>query len=68
MFNHIVFVTNRVLLLAKREGIGKESLTKMGKYVWRLIQVIQAYNSKRRDVTLEEIVGIVADFKDVFVG
>lgn len=68
MFNHIVLVTNKVLLLAKREGVGKESLTKMGKYVWRLIRVIQAYNHKRRDVTLEEIVGIVTDFKDVFVG
>lgn len=68
MFNHVIYVTNQVLLLAKREGVGKESLTRMGKYIWRLIRVIQAYNAKRRDVTLEEIVGIVTDFKAVFVG
>ena len=68
MFNHVIYVTNQVLLLAKRDGIGEESLTKMGKYIWRLINVIQAYNSKKRDVTLEELANIVLDFKDVFLG
>ena len=68
MFNHVIYVTNQVLLLAKREGVGSESLTKMGKYVWRLIRVLQAYNAKRRDVTLEELASIALDFKAVFVG
>jgi len=68
MFNHVIYVTNRVLLLAKREGVGKESLVKMGKYIWRLLRVMQAYNAKRRDVTLEEIICIVSEFKEVFVG
>ena len=67
MFNHIVYVTNQILLLAKREGIGKNSLTKMGKYIWRLMRVMQAYNAKKRDVTLEEIADIVLDFKSVFI-
>ena len=68
MFNHVIYVTNQILLLAKREGIGKESLTEMGKYAWRLIRVIQAYNSKRRDATLEEFVSITLDFKSAFLG
>jgi len=68
MFNHVIYVTNRVLLLAKREGIGKESLIKMGKYVWRLIRVMQAYNTKRKNATLEEIANIISEFKAVFVG
>lgn len=68
MFNHVVYVANRVLLLAKREGIEKDSLVKMGKYIWRLINVLQAYNSKKRDVTLEEIASIAMDFKSVFTG
>jgi len=68
MFNHIVLVTNRVLLLAKYEGTKRESLISMGKYIWRLIRVIQAYNSKRRNITLEELLGIVNEFKSVFGG
>jgi len=68
MFNHVIYVTNRVLLLAKRDGVDRESLIQMGKYIWRLIRVMQAYNAKRRDVTLEEIIGIVTEFKAVFTG
>lgn len=68
MFNHIVFVSNRILLLAKQDGVTSNSLETMGKYLWRLFNVVQAYNHKRRDVTLEEIVDIVLDFKNVFTG
>lgn len=68
MFNHISYVTNRILMLLKKEGIGKANLVKMGKYLWRLLRVTQAYNHKRRDVTLQEIVNIVLDFKSVFGG
>lgn len=68
MFNHIVYVSNQILMLAKKDGITKESLERMGKYLWRLFNVVMAYNSKRRDVTLNEIVSIVTDFKSVFTG
>lgn len=66
MFNHIVYVSNRILMLAKTQGISRESLEIMGKYLWRLFNVVQAYNAKKRDVTLGEIVGIVSEFRSVF--
>ena len=68
MFNHIVYVSNRILLLAKREGIDKKTLTSMGKYLWRLVLVLQAYNSKKRDITLDSVLSIVVEFKGVFSG
>lgn len=68
MFNHIVYVSNRILLLAKKEGVSRDSLEVMGKYLWRLFRVTQAYNDKQKDVTLNEIVNIVLDFKGVFAG
>ena len=68
MFQHVVYVSNRVLMILKQDGISWESTTKAGKYVWRLLRVIQAYNHKRRDVTLREIVNIVTEFKSVFIG
>lgn len=66
MFNHVVYVSNRIFMLAKKQGINKESLVDAGKYLWRLFNVLQAYNAKRRDVTLNEIVGIVSEFRSVF--
>lgn len=66
MFNHIVYVSNRILMLAKTQGINRESLEVMGKYLWRLFNVVQAYNAKKRDVTLGEIVDIVNEFRGVF--
>jgi len=68
MFNHVSHVANRVLLELKREGASKESLVVCGKYLWRLFNVVQAYNHKKRDVTLSELVSIVQEFKSVFVG
>jgi len=68
MFNHISYVTNRILMLLKKEGVEKENLVTMGKYLWRLLRVLQAYNHKRRDVTLARIVNIALDFKSVFGG
>jgi hypothetical protein len=55
-------------MIAKKEGVSRDTLEEMGKYLWRLFRVMQAYNSKKRDVTLERIVGIVKEFKNVFVG
>lgn len=68
MFNHIVYISNRILMLAKKQGINEESLEEIGKYLWRLFNVIQAYNSKRRDITIKEIADIVLEFKSVFSG
>lgn len=68
MFNHVSYVTNRVLMLAKKEGVGKEQLEIMGKYLWRLYMVFEAYNHKKKDVTLARVVGIVDEFRTVFVG
>jgi hypothetical protein len=68
MFNHISYVTNRCLMIAKKEGIGSDQLEQMGKYLWRLFRVVQAYNHKKRDVTLTELVSIVDEFKSVFTG
>lgn len=66
MFNHVVYVSNQILMLVKKQGINKESLVDAGKYLWRLFNILQAYNAKRRDITLNEIVGIVSEFRSVF--
>lgn len=66
MFNHISYVVNRCLIILKKEGADKESLIKCGKYLWRLFLVIQAYNHKKRNITVDEIVNIVQEFKAVF--
>jgi hypothetical protein len=68
MFNHILYVTNQSLLILKREGTSKDSLVRIGKMLWRLFRVTQAYNHKRRDVTLKEIVNVVGIFKETFGG
>lgn len=68
MFNHISYVANRCLMILKKEGADRESLVKCGKYLWRLFRVTQAYNHKKRDITLGEIVNIVQEFKIVFGG
>lgn len=68
MFNHITYVSNRILMIAKTEGINSDTLESMGKYLWRLFRVMQAYNHKMRDVSLNEIINIVSEFKTVFTG
>jgi len=68
MFNHIVYVSNRILLLAKQDGVTSDSLETMGKYLWRLFRVAQAYEHKQREATLGGILSIVADFESVFTG
>ena len=68
MFNHVSYVANRCLMELKKEGASKETLVTCGKYLWRLFNVVQAYNHKKRDVTLDELVSIVQEFKTVFVG
>lgn len=68
MFNHITYVSNRILMIAKKEGVSKDTLTEMGKYLWRLFRVMQAYNHKKREPSLEEVANIVLEFKSVFTG
>ena len=68
MFNHVSYVANRCLMELKKEGASKETLVICGKYLWRLFNVVQAYNHKKRDVTLNELVSIVQEFKAVFIG
>lgn len=68
LFNHISYVSNQCLQIAKREGIGNDSLVKMGKMLWRLFRVVQAYNEKQREVTLGRLVDIVEEFKGAFGG
>ena len=68
MFNHVSYVANRCLVILRNEGASKETLVECGKYLWRLFNVVQAYNHKKRDVTLNELVSIVEEFKTVFVG
>lgn len=68
LFNHITYVSNQSLMIAKKEGLDRESLEKIGKMLWRLFMVVQAYNAKRRDASLEEVLRIVGDFRTVFSG
>jgi len=68
MFNHISYVSNQILLMMKREGVTGDVLEKSGKLLWRLFNVMLAYNAKRRDVTLEAIANIVLEFRSVFNG
>ncbi len=68
MFQHVSLVSNRGLMIAKKEGVGKDELTKMGKMLWRLFMVLQAYNHKRKDVSINSVIGIVSEFKSVFGG
>jgi hypothetical protein len=68
LFNHITYVSNQCLLIAKKEGVDGEALTKMGKMLWRLFNVVRAYNSKKQEVTLEKVLDIIKEFKSVFSG
>lgn len=68
MFNHVAYVSNRVFMIAKKEGVHRDTLVEMGKYLWRLFNVVQAYNSKKRDSSLQDALNVVLDFKSVFGG
>lgn len=68
MFNHVVYVCNQILQMAKRDGISWEMAEKAGKMLWRLYLVIGAYNGKRQDVTLSHILSIVGEFHSTFTG
>lgn len=67
LFNHISFVVNRSLILLRDDGLTEQTKIQIGKYLWRLIRVLQAYNHKRQEVTLQEVLNIASKFKEVFV-
>jgi hypothetical protein len=68
LFNHITYVSNQSLILLKKQGVNKDSLTKIGKLFWRLANVLQAYNAKKREPSIEEAIGIIEDMKAIFTG
>jgi hypothetical protein len=68
LFQHIAYVSNQILLKVKTEGLTSETKVFAGKLLWRLFNVVQAYNAKRREASLEDLLQIVGDFRKVFVG
>lgn len=68
LFNHITYVSNQSLLMLKREGVERESLVKIGKLFWRLGNVLQAYNAKKREPSIEQALAIITDMKGIFTG
>lgn len=68
MYQHVKYVSNQVLLQVKRHGFEKEAMVKCGKLLWRLFVVFQAYNAKKRDLTLKEVVNIVQQFRKIVTG
>lgn len=68
MFNHITYVANSILIMLRDEGANRDVLEKSGKFLLRLFLIFQAYNGKKRSVTLNEVLSIVSEFKSVFVG
>ena len=68
MFQHVTYVANRSFAILRDEGISWDTSKEIGKYLFRLFRVVQAYSKKNRDITLDEILSIVTDFKSVFTG
>ena len=68
LFNHITYVSNQSLLLLKREGADKDTFVKIGKLTLRLALVLQAYNAKKREPSIEQALGIIADMRSIFTG
>lgn len=67
MFNHISYVSNRCIMVLKKDGANKKTLEKCGKYLFRLRKVTKAYAHKKRNVTLDEILEIIEEFKSAFL-
>lgn len=55
-------------MIAKKRGLGSEEREIIGKYLWRLFCVVQAYSHKNRQPSLTEVISIVKEFKGVFGG
>jgi len=68
LFNHITYVSNQSLLLLKREGADKDTFVKIGKLTLRLALVLQAYNAKKREPSIEQALDIIADMRSIFTG
>lgn len=68
LFNHITYVSNQCFIMMKKEGVKKDSLVKMGKLLWRLGNVLSAYNAKKREPSIEQALSIISDMKAIFTG
>ena len=66
LFNHISYVVSKSLLIIKNEGVDKATLVTIGKLLFRLYNVIGAYNAKRRKLTLDELIALIGDFRNAF--
>jgi len=68
LFNHISYVTNRSLILLRDDGVGQNTLVDIGKMLWRLFNVLAAWNEQKREVNLDSLVAIIREFKGVLDG
>jgi hypothetical protein len=68
LFQHITYVSNQILIGFRDNGWNEETRIKAGKMLWRLFNVVQAYNAKRRELTLSSVLEIIDDFHKVFTG
>ena len=50
------------------EGIDKETLEEIGKYLWRLFRVLQAYKAKNKPMIISSLLDMVEEFRLVFTG
>jgi len=68
LYQHIKYVTNQSLVMLKERGANKAVMIEIGKLGWRLFRVIQAYNAKQKNLTLNGVLAIVKQFKAIVSG
>jgi hypothetical protein len=65
---HLTFVFNQALQAVRKQGLSQAALEKIGKLVFRLFLVFEAYKKKKRRYTLPEwiaqVVAIGRELKD----
>lgn len=54
--------------MLKERGANKAVMIEIGKLGWRLFRVIQAYNAKQKNLTLNGVLAIVKQFKAIVSG
>lgn len=68
LFNHITYVSNQSFLMMKKQGVNKDTMVKVGKLLWRLANVLMAYNAKKREPSIDQAIVIIIDLKSIFTG
>lgn len=67
---HLAFVFNQVLQNLRKTGWTKETLENVGRLLFRLYQVFQAYKTKKKAYTpaewLDRLLTLGRDFDDAF--